>query len=420
LSAARGVRVKKIAPLTSHPMLHTMPGAEAAAVLFAWALAMVLAVGGRHAFYRALREVPRSTWTVLAFLTALALVVRLGAPDVYSLMERDHLGMLQGRTVLLRHTNAYCDYDKSGQEIFAQFLPSSSVDCPTLRTDGRTAGYPSTLALVFALTGTSVTTARAVSLIASLLTVPGAFVLTFLILGNQGAALLASASLVLMPLHVAVATAAADPSLSLFLQVLTLVSLSASLRTSSRMLAGLSVASLALAANLTSENLLLIVPVIALIASKEEKSRSITPISLAAFLLALTLPLLVHIAIDSTREGPQSSGDLQMRTDELARLMGSSEDRWASEDRYLLRNIHAPMTAVTALVGLAVIGWHALAPVLLWWAPLAAYSVYSLYSPETFLGMYAPLVPVSGVGLASICSMLFPEYFGSEGGGDGL
>lgn len=400
-------------------MLHAMPGAEAAAVLSAWALAVVLAVGGRHAFYRALRDVPRSTWTTLAFLTALALIVRLGAPDVYSPMERDQLGMLQGRTVLLRHTNAYCDFDKSDQDSFAQRLPSSRVDCPVPRTDGSTAGYPGTLALAFALAGTSVTTARVVSLIASLLTVPGAFVLTFLILGNLGAALLASASLVLMPLHVAVATAAAEPSLSLFLQVLTLVSLSASLRTSSRMLAGLSVASLTLAASLTSENLLLIVPVIALIANKKEKSRRISPISLAGLLLALTIPLLVHIAIDSTRDGPQSAGGLQIRIDELARLMGSSKDRWASEDRYLLHNIHAPMTAVTALVGLAVTGWYALATIILWWAPLAAYSVYSLYSPETILGMYAPLVPVSGVGLASICSILFPEYFRSYGGGDG-
>ncbi len=407
--------VKKVAPFTTYTMLHVMPGAEATTAFAAWGLVVVLAVGGRRAFRNALQEVPRSTWAVLAFLTALAFFVRLGAPDVYTPMERDHLGMLQGRTVLLRHMNAYCDFDKSGQDIFAQHLPSASVECPTPRTDGRTAGYPTSLALAFALAGTSVTTARAVSLIAALLTVPGLFVLTFLVLGNRGAALLASASLVLMPLHVAVSTAAADPSLSLFLQVLAITALAASLRTSSRPLAGLSVASLALAASLSKENLLLIIPAMVLIAGKEEKRRAVSPITLAALLLALTLPSLVHIAIDSTREGPESFGGLQMRIDELARLMGSSEDRWASEDRYLLRNIHAPMTAMTALVGLAVAGWYALAPVLLWWAPFAAYSAYAMYSPETFLSMYAPLVPVSGVGLASVCTVLFPEYFRSEG-----
>ncbi|MDP6626828.1 MAG: hypothetical protein QGG50_02915, partial [Methanopyri archaeon] len=164
--------------------------------------------------------------------------------------------------------------------------------------------------------------------------------------------------------------------------------------------------------------LLIIIPVIALVVSKEENSRPISPIALAALLLVLTLPSLVHIAIDSTRERPQAFGGLQVRIDELVRLMGISDGRWASEDRYYLRNIHAPMTAVTALMGLAVTGWYALAPLLLWWAPLAAYSAYYLYTPETFLGMYAPLVPISGVGLASVCSVLFPEYFWSEGGGD--
>ena len=405
-------------------MLHAMPGAEATTALAAWALAVVLAVAGRRAFGRALRNIPRSTWAVVAFLTVLSLVLRLGAPDFETItgaslsFERDKIGMLQGRTILLRHINGYCTFEKD-YELFAHHLTTAPVDCHEPRLDGRGSGYPATLALAFFLVGTSVPTARAVSLAASLLTVPGIFVLTLLVLRNREAALLASASLTFMPLHITIATAASDQSLSLFLQISALSALAASLRASSRALAGLAVTFLALAAGVTNENFFLIVPVIALFVSTEEKSRPISPITLAALLLALTLPLLVHIAIGNTREGLHPFGGLRMRIDVLTQMMGLSEDGWTSEGRYLLHNIHAPMTAVTALVGLAVTGWHALSPVLLWWAPLAAYSAYVMYSPDTLLSMYAPLVPVSGVGLASICSMLFPEYFGSEGGGDG-
>jgi hypothetical protein len=402
------------------PALQVTATLEVAAVVVALWLSAALAVAGRRAALRALRRVPRSAWAIVLALTLLAAAVRLASPERYGIHGDEWWIMEQGRSALLRHRNALCWFhDMRDAPDIEEVLRAGDLDCPAPIHGEQPAGAPVAIALAYAAGGVSVRSAQAVSLASSVLAVPAMFLLAAAALGDIRAGVLAAALLALMPMHVLMALVPNADSLSALAATSALAALALALRTGSRSLAALAVLLLSLAASVRPENLVLAVPFAWWSRSSGPAGRRLRSPALWCLFAALYLPVLAHNAAPPPEGGlvlhlrPESGSAFSLSY--LPRQAGSALAYLApGAEPYWLRNLHTPVTAVAACIGVALVGRRRAAPLLLWSASLAGvYAFYYAFSPRFVLAASLGLVPLSGVGLSVLAASLFPEYGGA-------
>ena len=351
-------------------------------------------VGARHRLRRLHSNVSPGAWRAVLALTVLALVVRAFAPAVPPPWMVGWTNIEMGRGILLDHRPGYClDGGFGSCRKNFPFYP---------------AGYPFFLAVAFSLVGTSESVALGISVAASVLSVPLAFLFAHVLLRREGVAVIVALLMAMTPLVVAYSLMVRNEVPSMAVELLALWACCAWSRRGGRWTALLWTASTALYFQMRPEAPFLILVMGALAFGRLRRSPPVLALIVGSLLL---IPYLVafpeHITVYEFNRTwyPDGRGLLRHFSPRFALLNNEYISMW-------INAWYMPLL-LPALALLALASSHDRRTLLigLWFTGrLFIYLVHSYpYDPRYTINVVVPFVLLTSLGARRLATELAPK-----------
>ncbi len=253
------------------------------------------------AIKKAFGKIKLSTWMVLIFIVLLGFSLRfLAAPQTHRVFFDEDIYLDIGKEILAHGKGALCNYGDSANCYEYDFMKWPN-------------GYPFLLGASFLLFGSGESVAFNLVVILGSLSVFLVFLVSYLLLKNEKAALYSALLLALVPMHIVWSNTTASEPVFVFFALLSVLFFLVSFRTNSWKVSALAVFSLAYAAQIKTESVA-VLPLIlfaGMMLDKKvwKKLSDYRFYSLWIILLVLITPYLIHVYQASRYDPWGSSGE---------------------------------------------------------------------------------------------------------------